>query len=345
MTNNLNSYLFAFACLFVFFSSCKKDENLTVETEDFKGVFVINEGGFNKANGSLGLYKPGTKTYFDAFKKANDRPLGDVVQSMALFNNKFYILVNNSNKIEVVNQSDLKSVTAISTNSPRYLLGIGNNRALLSNLYDNSVKIVDLNSNSISKSVNINHWSESMATINGFSYISTFDDKIMMIKNDSLILTDSIATPSGLSKVVSAGADNIGVLCVGKIDWNSGNVLENGQFLIINKDSNIIAKSAVLTTAGYGGSLVYDPVSANFYFSLGNGIIQRAGLDGVVSDFITLPSGMAVYGLNVDNAGNLYIADAGDYNSAGKIYVYNSSATKINEFTAGIVPNGVFINE
>lgn len=333
------------AILFAFtFSSCKKDSESTVETEDYKGIFVVNEGGFNKSNGSIGLYKPGSKTYFDAFKKANDRPLGDVVQSMSLLNGKFYVVVNNSNKIEVLNQSNFKNSATITTNSPRYLVSIGNNKAMLSNLYSNTVKVVDISADVISKQIDIHHWSDAMAVMNKTTYIATSDNKIMLVNNDTFALIDSISTPAGLSKIVNVGSTKLAVLCAGSIDWNNGSILENGKLLFLSQDSNKVSLTVPLSSAGYGGSMVYDAGSAVLYYSLGNNIINRVTMDGTVSTYITLATGVSVYGMSIDSNNNLYITDAVDYNSAGKVYVYNSSGTKTNEFSAGIVPNAVLIN-
>ena len=131
---NINKIGCIVAATLIAFSSCKKDEIVTVETENYKGVFVVNEGGFAKSNGSIGLYKPGEKKYFDAFKKANSLPLGDVVQSMSLIGTNYYIVVNNSNKIEVVSKKDFKSVSTISTPSPRYVLDVSYSKAYVSNL-------------------------------------------------------------------------------------------------------------------------------------------------------------------------------------------------------------------
>ena len=344
MTNNIK-FALGFSILALTFSSCKKDSEITKETEDYKGLIVVNEGGFNKSNGSLGVYKPGTKTYFDAFKKANDRPLGDVVQSIAEMNGKLYIVVNNSNKIEVINKSDFKSVTSISSTSPRFMVNIGNNKAVLSNLYDNSVKIVDLNTNAISAQVNINHWSDALSVLDSVTYIATLDNKVMLLNNKKQSLMDSVSTATGLSKVVNLGPDNLAFLCTGLIDWNSGNTLENGTIQIYNSDSGKITLSVPLSGAGYGGSMVYDASAAAVYFNLGNNVIQKMTLAGLISTYITLPSGVSVYGLSIDTIGNLYVTDAGNFNSAGKVYVYNSAGTKTNEFSAGIAPSAVWVND
>ena len=62
-------------------------------------------------------------------------------------------------------------------------------------------------------------------------------------------------------------------------------------------------------------------------------------------DFITLPTGVAVYGLSAGSNGDVFVTDAGNFNSAGKVYIYNSAGVKQSEFAAGIAPNAVIVNE
>ncbi len=342
---NINKLSCFVAVILITFASCEKDENITIETENYKGVFVVNEGGFAKSNGSIGLYKPGEKKYFDAFKKANALPLGDVVQSMSLIGTNYYIVVNNSNKIEVVSRNDFKSVSTISTPSPRYVLDVSYTKAYVSNFYNNSIKVLDLNTNSISKSIEIYHNSDQMALMNKKVYITTFDNKLMVLNSVNDALVDSIVTAPGLSKIVNIGASRLAVLCTGVVDWNNGSVIENGKIQIINL-GNVVESSFNLSSGSYGGSMVYVSNTGLLYFSLGNDKIYKMDLSGVVTEFVTLDAGRNVYGLTYNAANSsLYVTDAGDFNSAGKVIVYDLSGNKTLEFDAGIAPNAVLINE
>ena len=60
MTLKINVKILFFLFVLLAFSACTKDQKITVEADNYKGVFIINEGGFNKSNGSIGLYKPGS---------------------------------------------------------------------------------------------------------------------------------------------------------------------------------------------------------------------------------------------------------------------------------------------
>lgn len=340
----INRYALIFATAALAFSSCKPEETTEVQTENYKGVVVVNEGGFNKSNGSLGLYKPGTKTYFDAFKKANDRPLGDVVQSIASINDKYYVVVNNSNKVEVINQSDFKSVAVVNTTSPRYVLKVSDKKAYISNLYSNTIKVLDLISNTITKNIDINDNSEQMAISQGYAYVNTYSNKIKIVKVDSDSLRDSISTGKGLSKIINVSSNTLAVLATGDVDWNSGAVKENGNLYILRSDSLKISKTFPLNTGSYGGSLIY--TGGYLYYSLGDNKVNKVDISsGTTTTFITLTGTATVYSLTTDSNGRIYVTNAADFNSAGTVYVYASDGTKLYEFNAGIAPNAAFSNE
>ena len=80
-------------------SSCEKDnsnENPR-DTSNYtygRGVFIVNEGAFGQGSGSISfLNMEYQKMYDDIFYAANNRPLGDIAQSMEIFNNMGYIVV------------------------------------------------------------------------------------------------------------------------------------------------------------------------------------------------------------------------------------------------------------
>ena len=240
MTQKINVKFLFFLSVLLAFSACTKDEKITVEADNYKGVFIINEGGFNKANGSIGLFKPGTNDYFDAYKKANNLPLGDVVQSMSLLNNNFYIVVNNSNKIEVVNQTSFKNTGTINLTSPRYIFKVDANKAYVSHLFSNELSVVDLNSNTVVSKININHWSEHMSVVNKKVFVGTNSNKVMVVDAVKQALVDSIVIGKGINKILTLPNSKLLVFNTGDVDWNSGAVTEKGRLSFILADSNRI---------------------------------------------------------------------------------------------------------
>ena len=78
-------------------------ENTPTGKDYASGIFITNEGMFSSGSGTLGWYDPDKKQYHEGvFSAANGFELGSVVQSVARYNGRAYIVVNNSGRVEVM---------------------------------------------------------------------------------------------------------------------------------------------------------------------------------------------------------------------------------------------------
>jgi hypothetical protein len=60
--------------------------------------------------------------------------------------------------------------------------------------------------------------------------------------------------------------------------------------------------------------------------------------------FSTFTQGVyGVYSFAVHN-NKVYISDAGDYSSNGKVFIYSSTGNLEKEYTVGIIPAGFYFN-
>ena len=81
------------------------DTNPISVSKNFKnGFFVVNEGNFSWGKATLSFIHQDGKVENNIYEKVNNKVLGNVGQSMSIFNDKGYIVVNNSQKVEVVFQ-------------------------------------------------------------------------------------------------------------------------------------------------------------------------------------------------------------------------------------------------
>ena len=117
--------------------------------EDFNatgaGLFITNEGNFQYGNATLSYYDPATKqVQNEIFFRANGMKLGDVAQSMTIYDNKGWVVVNNSHVIFAIDLNTFKEVGRIENlTSPRYIHFLSDEKATVTQLWDNRIFIIN----------------------------------------------------------------------------------------------------------------------------------------------------------------------------------------------------------
>lgn len=177
VTSAVRYGIFLWVAVF-YFSSCKEEvpkrpfENPTLIS---KGAFVTSEGNFQWGNASVTYYDftDSTANATDLFAQKNNKPLGDICQSMYIHNSKAYLVLNNSSKIEVADAGSFVSIATIKgLVSPRYFLPVSDSKAYVTDLYANSVQVVDLLQNKVVKQIPLHGWTEELLLHNGKVYVT-----------------------------------------------------------------------------------------------------------------------------------------------------------------------------
>ena len=208
-------------------SSCKDDPK-TTPTQPIikgKGLFVVNEGTFSIGNASLyyiNLENETLNTEEDLFKPNNNRPLGDIFQSMALINNNAWLVVNNSGKIEVINPENSKSVATIKNlRSPRYALEVLPGKVYVTDIYSNSIHIIDAGTFSKTGEIKCNGWTEELIVYHAKVWVTNHNSDFLYILDPAKDqVTDSIALAYGGSSLLQDKNGKIWVLCSGDLIKN-----------------------------------------------------------------------------------------------------------------------------
>ncbi len=340
-----NKILFVSIALCLLFS-CRKDKPENVSQPGIligpNGVFITNEGNFQFGNAQVSYYDPSQTTATqDLFQPANNRPLGDICQSMCLLNGKIYLVINNSNKIEVVNENTFVSSSVITGfTSPRYFLPVSNSKAYVTDLNSNSISIVDLSNNIITGNIPCNGWTEELALVYGKAYVTNkVSNKIYVINTSTDILTDSITIGYGSNSIVEDTNGKLWVLCGGNQSMAISASLHR-----INPATNIVEQTYTFSNSVDAPRKLHINGTNDTLYYLNGGIYRMSVHSGLLptSPFIQ-PGSNNFYGLGIDpNSSIVYVADAVDYLQRGVIYRYQPDGTLINTFRAGIIPGDFY---
>ena len=175
----------------IFLLTCKDEPHInpTPAITKGKGLFVVNEGTFSLGNASLyyiNLENETLNTEEDLFKSNNNRPLGDIFQSMTMINNNAWLVVNNSGKIEVINPETSKSVATIKNlRSPRYALEVLPGKVYVTDIYSNSISIVDANSFSKTGEIKCVGWTEELIIYQNSVWVTNHNSDFLYIIDQS----------------------------------------------------------------------------------------------------------------------------------------------------------------
>ncbi|CAN5256098.1 hypothetical protein BH09BAC3_BH09BAC3_19930 [soil metagenome] len=333
----------------IIFQGCNSDTE-TVKV-GASGFFIVNEGNFGNGDTEISFYDRKTdQVSNNLFASKNGRPLGDQSQSMTVFENKGFIVVQNSSKVEVVNLDDLKAFASITgVSSPRYFIGISSNKGYVSDWgpdgVTGTVKVVNLSTYEVTKTIPTGKGPNRMLKINNLVYVANsggFDRdntvKVIDSNTDAIIATITVGdNPNSLERDKDG---NIWVASGGYIDYvNNANstkgsiskiTTSNTESLRLNVDKVIFNGPANLGISNDGTTL---------YYTYDNAIFSLAHTATTIPT--TAFKSKSYYGLAVDPFNsNIIGCNAANFSSAGTIDVYDSKGTLLSSYGVGIAPNG-----
>lgn len=341
------SILLFLSLLLIFNMGCG-DDDLPMQNPPIKnGFFVVNEGGFNHGNASLGYYNQADNIYSDKlFKNANQRTLGDIFQGLYFHQDKGYCVLNNSGYIEIIDTSTYQQIDRISgLNAPRNMLFVDDNRAYISDLYANSIQVWDLTSNTLTKTIPIPSWTEEMVQVEDQVFVVAPWDTRERIKNQIYVIN----TPTdALIDSITVGFDPIAiqqdidhklwVFCRGDATQNV-----RGGLYQINPQTLSVKKSFLFDDfeTGINDRLAINGTKDTLYY-LKKDIFRMSIDDNTLPEtpFITATS-QNLYSLGIaPGNGQIITSDAKDFVQKGTVLIYESDGSLKDSFSAGVIPSG-----
>jgi YVTN family beta-propeller protein len=338
--------------------ACERDNPEAGKDDGFlHGAYITNEGAFGNSNGSVSYFDTDSvKMINHIFESVNGRPLGDVVQSVGVAGEKGFIVVNNSQKVEIVNLRTFESIGTIDgLEYPRNFLAVNDRKGYMTDgNYNGRVYVIDLESLKITDTVPCGNGPEKLilhgsrvlvANSGGWGNDSTIT--VINTVNDQVAATWQVGmNPADL---VLDHAGHLWALCKGKVVWNPDfSIGEETSSALVEVDPT---SGEVLQTIGIG-------MTGDFYWPQRIGInkgknriyyLEAAGIyarntDGTAITGQPLIAGN-LYGFGIDPATDLiYALHSPSFTTSGWVFRYQPGGTKIDSLEVGIGPSQIIFN-
>ena len=348
-----------FAAL-VLLASCDPNKEVIVAPAPLAtSVYVLSEGQFGAGDGAVSVFDRTAKTLtVDAFGSANGgAKLGDVVQSMGVQGGKGYIMVNASNKIEVVSLADFKTAGTIAgLTQPRYFTSTSATRGYVTEwrgsftgYLPGVLTILDLSTNTVSSRVTVGRNPEQLLALGGKIYVpNSLDNTISVIDEATGTLSSTITVADGPGSMVADKDGNVWVLCSGFVTYLSvppytATRVSNGTLVRFNPASPATQLKLPFPATDSPGQLRTSPAKDQLYYSFGGAEYQMSTSAAALPTRPFLRRDFS--GFAIDPRDNtIYGAITPSFSSNGRFVRYQASGTPIDSFNVKVGPNGFVFN-
>ncbi|WP_233260653.1 YncE family protein [Pedobacter sp. HMWF019] len=359
--------------LIVTFASCRKDPQPIPEeitntlfpaepNAAVKGMYVVNEGNMNMNKASLdyvdftqGLYR---KNIYNQVNPEVTKGLGDVANDIGVYGAKLYVVVNISNKIEVMDVKTAKRIKMIDLVNCRYVTFHGNKAyvsAYLGKVGDPKapqgiVAEIDTATLQITRKIEVGRQPEEMAVVGNKLYVANsggysppnYERTVSVIDMDSFTEIKRIDVAINLHRLK---ADQYGDLYVTSrgdyYDIPSKLFVIDTKTDLVKKTFNVAASNlAIDGDKAYVYSTEYSYITGEntISYSMINvkdeTIIPGSFISDGTDKKIKIPYGIAVHPVTKD----VFVSDATDYVTPGRLYCFGADGRQKWSVETGDIP-------
>jgi len=286
--------------------------------------------------------------YFDV----NNFPVGDVLQSLAFQGNRGFAVVNNSQRVTVFDRITFEHIGEIEgCDYPRFMLPVSSSKAFLTNgAMSGQVLIVDLNTLTVSGSVNVGNGPERMTRTGEIVFVANSggwlsDNTVSLINasNDSFL--DAVTVGDRPIDLVTDATGDVWVLCAGVVlydeNWNvTGHTV--ASLYRLSADGTVEWSAMIGNEGDHPDDLAISPDGQIVYYN--NNGIHSLSVSDPDQPHSTVLNG-TFYSLDVHpETGDLWLTSSPDFitPSPSTVFCYSSTGILKNSWSAGIGANGVW---
>lgn len=312
------------------------------------GLFITNEGNFQYGNATLSFYDPQTKqVQNEVFFRANGMKLGDVAQSMSIYGNRGWIVVNNSHVIFAIDPDTFKEIGRIENlPSPRYIHFLSDEKAYVTQLWDNRIVIVNPTTYEITGYIRVpgmtmeSGSTEQMVQLGRYVFCNcwSYQNRIIKIDTETDRVVDQLEVGIQPTSIVADKCGRLWTITDGGYE-GSPYGYEAPSLYCIDPASFKVEKQFRLNIGDRPSEIQINGDGDKLYWINNDVWCMDITADSLPALPFLAYHGTIYYGLTVDPLnGEVYIADAIDYQQQGKIYRYTAEGELIDEFYVGITP-------
>ena len=371
MKNIKYSVHFLFSLGVLACSSCRKEKQSSevitkVSPADIggvlKGLYVLNEGNMNSNKASLDYLDYSTGEYHqNIYEQVNPdvvKGLGDVGNDIGAYGGKLYVVVNNSNKVEVLHARSAIRISQVNIQNCRnvifhngkayvsaYLGVVGDPKAPNGAVYE-----IDTATLQITRKVTVGRQPEEMAIVNEKLYVANsggysppdYERTVSVVDLASFTETKRIDVAINLDKLKADQYGDLYVTSKGDyytippdlfvIDTKTDQVKKDFKLPVSNFwiDGDI----AYMYSVGFNNGNDKNTITYSMLNVKDETIIDKQFITDGTQSQIKLPYGIAVNPITKE----VYVADAKNYVTSGTLYCFDPSGKKEWSVTTGDIP-------
>ena len=341
MKTRTAAYAFAAASLL---AGCVKDPVSAlreIPIPSARGVYVINQGNFGRANSSISYYDlESFHVYNDVFTAVNGKNLGDVAQGMTIRGGSGYIVVNNSQKIEIIDLATNLNTGTIPTgsgSSPVTMAFVNDSLALVTDQYANDLIVVNVVSRTVVGTVPVGANPQGIAIAAGKAYVANSgfgaNNTVSVISLGSLAVTRTITVSDYPNDVEVTPSGAVYVVCAGAWDYADPSKDTPARIFVIEPLTDRVADSIFIGEHAMEIAVGADGIGYCLSTTRVLRVDTRANtVTGVFRDGSYFAVGVE------SSSGDVYLADAKNYVQPGTVSVTAPNGQLRVQFDVGIIP-------
>lgn len=339
------------------FNACEKDDDTDPKVTVTKatGFYITNEGAFGNSNSELSFFNYSENSITNnLFKTVNNRPLGDVLQSMTIFGNKGYLVLNNSSKVEVVKLPSLKEAGVITgLVAPRYITTLPNGKIAVSEWNtQGSVSIIDTNTLSVVKSIPVGTGPEKMVVKGNYLLVANgggfaVDSTVSVIDLTTLTEVRKIKVGYNPKDIEIDNNGTVWVLSYGyvtydMITWETIH-LKPSALSSLSSDLTSVTATVKIADQTHPQYLECSADKKTLFYGGGygfQGIFKFNPTTKIIDSTPVIDK--AFYGFAINPVTNEIVGtEAPSFTLPGTVYRYTNTGVEIASYSTGIGPNNI----